>query len=74
VTPAALAELLDILSRAGVLTVAVLIIIGFMTGRIVPKGHLEEVRKERDAAQHGHEETLKLIWEELRRLADKVHE
>jgi sensor domain CHASE-containing protein len=71
-TPAAAAELLDVLSRVGVVGVTVLVIVGFLTGRIVTKSHLEEVRKERDDAQAAHAEVLKRIDEDLRRIEDRV--
>jgi uncharacterized membrane protein (DUF106 family) len=76
VTPAAVAELLDTLSRIGVLGVAALVIFGFLTERIIPKGRLEEMRKEMEEfktqERAAHAEALKEIRDEVRRLGDEV--
>ena len=71
-TPQALAELLDVLSRAGVLTVAILVILGFLTGRIISKGQHEETKAELERERTAHMDELKRIDESIRRLDSSV--
>lgn len=71
-TPQGIAEVLDILSRVGVLGIAALVIFGFLTGRIVTKGHADEIRAERDEARRLHADALARIDEDIRRLDGSV--
>ena len=71
-TAGGIAELLDVLSRAGVLAISILVIIAFLTERIVPRGRLDELRNELEAERTAHTETLKRIDEDLRRLDGSV--
>lgn len=48
-SPAAVAEFLDSLQRITAFALALMVILALLTERLVPKGRLEEMRKQRDA-------------------------
>lgn len=53
-----LSALASIASELGALGVSVLVLVAMLTERLVPKGRLDDMRKERDAA---HERVDKLV-------------
>ena len=71
-TAQGIAAALDILSDLGVVGLMAFVLWGFLTERIVPKGRIEELRKELEEAKHKHEETLERMVAELQRLGDKI--
>ena len=71
-TAEGVAAVLDILSRLSALVVALLVIVGFVTGRIVSKGHADEIRHELEEAKKARAEALAKLGEDVRRLDEDV--
>lgn len=64
-------EILDLLSRIGIVGVGAFLIFLILSGRLVTKGHMDEIRDELAKARRASDETLKRIEDGVNALRNR---
>jgi hypothetical protein len=64
-------EVLDVLSRIGIIGVGAILIFLILSGRLVTKGHVDDIRSQLDQAHGVINETLKRIEDGVNALRDR---
>jgi hypothetical protein len=64
-------EILDVLSRIGIIGVGAILIGLILSGRLVTKGHVDDIRNQLDKAHEALHETLRRIEDGVNALRDR---